>query len=45
MAAQRINDALGYGFQMTAEQARRLLAEANDRLNYAAVLAEAHDAF
>jgi hypothetical protein len=45
MAAQRINDALGYGFQMTAEQARRLLAEANDRLNYAAVLAEAHGAF
>lgn len=45
MAAHRINDALGYGYQLTAEHARRLLAEANDRLNYAAVLSEARDAF
>lgn len=45
MAAQRCNDALGFGFALTSAHASRLLSDANDRLNYAAVLAEARDIF
>lgn len=45
MAANRICDSLGYGFQFANQHARMLLADANDRLNYAAVLAESGGAF